>query len=79
MGFGTNDFCERWTQDILIYYAFAVNVIVTTTLFCEMAIFAKFGGWMPKSVMPLAPAGYLSAAAKAIIAPLSVQSRSGGK
>ncbi len=31
--------------------AFAVKVRVMTTLFCAMAMFARFGGWIPKSVM----------------------------
>ena len=30
---------------------FAVKVRVTTTLFCAMAMLARLGGWMPKSVM----------------------------
>src|SRR6266487_3604184 len=31
--------------------SFAVKVTVMSTLFCAIAMFARFGGWIPKSVM----------------------------
>ena len=31
--------------------SFAVKVIVMRTLFCAIAMFARLGGWMPKSVI----------------------------
>jgi hypothetical protein len=35
-----------------IYYAdFAVKATVMTTLFCAIAMLARLGGWIPKSVM----------------------------
>jgi hypothetical protein len=44
----TRSFSECISVD---YADFAVKLRVTTTLFCEIAMLARLGGWMPKSVM----------------------------
>src|SRR5260370_3483711 len=37
--------------DCKAHPSFAVKIMVMTTLFSAMAIFARFGGWIPKSVI----------------------------